>query len=118
MSKTNNTGVKLDDLMVAMDVVDTLRHRDELVKRELDTEGRRARLIKKLREIYTAQGINVTDHLLEEGVRSLEEDRFVYEPPRKTFMVRLAHSLFQTTKSSTTILLPQLLRLNDNMRRR
>ena len=42
----------LDEIMIAMDVVDTLRHREELVRRELDDEGREAELIARLREIY------------------------------------------------------------------
>ncbi len=81
----------LEDLMIAMDVVDTLRHRQGLVERELDSEGRRERLIARLREIYTSQGIEVTDKVLEEGVRALEEDRFSYEPPEPSFTTRLAH---------------------------
>ncbi len=80
----------LEDLMVAMDVVDTLRHRAQLVDRELDADARRERLIEKLREIYAAQGIEVTDQVLADGVRALEEDRFKYTPPKKTFSTRLA----------------------------
>ena len=81
----------LEDLMVAMDVVDTLRHRAQLVDRELDADVRRERLIEKLREIYSAQGIEVTDQVLADGVRALEEDRFKYTPPEKTFSTRLAN---------------------------
>lgn len=80
----------LEDLMVAMDVVDTLRHREKLVARELDTEGRRERLIDHLRDIYAAQGIEVTDAVLREGVQALEEDRFSYTPPEKSFSSLLA----------------------------
>lgn len=72
----------LEDLMVAMDVVDTLRHRQQLVDRELDASGRRDRLIQQLRDIYASQGLDVTDAMLEEGVKALEEDRFKYSPPR------------------------------------
>ncbi len=80
----------LEDLMVAMDVVDTLRHREKFVSRELDADGRRERLIDRLRDIYAAQGIKVTDAVLEEGVRALEEDRFSYTPPGKSFSTLLA----------------------------
>ena len=80
----------LEDLMVAMDVVDTLRHREKLVARELDADGRRERLIDRLREIYAAQGIEVTDTVLEEGVRALEEDRFAYSPSGRSFSTLLA----------------------------
>jgi len=80
----------LDDIMIAMDVVDTLRHDQRIVDRELDEEARRANLIKRLREIYRGQGIEVPDRILEEGVRALEEDRFAYTAPRPGFATRLA----------------------------
>lgn len=70
----------LEDVMVAMDVVDTIRHRQLIVERELDAAGRRRRLIQRLREIYTAQGIEVTDAALEAGVDALEQERFAYSP--------------------------------------
>lgn len=71
----------LDDLMIAMDVVDTIRHRDDLVRRELNEPDREADLIDRLREIYRQQGIEVTDSVLKEGVRALKESRFTYVPP-------------------------------------
>src|SRR4051812_44322350 len=71
---------KLDELMLAMDVVDTLRHQDSLVARELDETRREAQLIERLRQIYRGQGIEVPDRVLQEGVRALKESRFVYTP--------------------------------------
>jgi hypothetical protein len=73
----------LDELMIAMDVVDTLRHREDLVRRELDEEGREAELIDRLRQIYRDQGIEVPDRVLLDGVKALKESRFVYTPPPK-----------------------------------
>ena len=81
---------KLDDVMLAMDIVDTLRHREKLIDRELSTEAREAKLIARLKEIYAAQGIDVPDRILADGVKALEEKRFVYEPPKNTFAVGLA----------------------------
>jgi hypothetical protein len=71
----------LDDLMIAMDVVDTMRHREDLVARELNEAGREAELIQRLKEIYRQQGIEVPDHVLAEGVKALKESRFTYTPP-------------------------------------
>jgi hypothetical protein len=81
----------LDDLMLAMDVVDTLRHRAAVVDRELGADERDEQLIEKLRAIYAGQGIQVPDHVLAEGVRALKEDRFTYRPPKPG----LSHSLAQ-----------------------
>jgi hypothetical protein len=81
---------KLDELMLAMDVVDTLRHSENLVNRELNAEQREADLLQRLREIYRGQGIEVPDRVLAEGVRALEERRFVYAPPPPGLATTLA----------------------------
>ena len=71
----------LDEVMLAMDVVDTLRHRERLVERELSEELREEQLIERLRELYKSQGIEVPDRIIQEGVKGLKESRFVYTPP-------------------------------------
>lgn len=81
---------KLDDVMLAMDVVDTLRHRVRIVDQELNEDAREAQLIVRLKEIYDAQGIQVPDKILRDGVKALAEQRFVYKPPADSFSVKLA----------------------------
>jgi hypothetical protein len=83
-------GQKLDELMLAMDVVDTLRHQETMVSRELDEGRREADLLQRLREIYRGQGIAVPDRVLQEGVQALKESRFVYTPPPPSFARTLA----------------------------
>lgn len=90
MSTPTATAAPLDDVMLAMDVVDTLRHRQDLVARELDEATREKQLIDKLRELYHQQGIEVPDHILKEGVEALAESRFVYTPPKGGFGTTLA----------------------------
>ncbi len=80
----------LDDVMLAMDIVDTLRHRELVVAKELGGAERKDALIRRLKEIYHAQGIEVPDRILEDGVKALDEHRFTYEPPRDSFAIRLA----------------------------
>ena len=81
----------LDEMMLAMDVVDTLRRRQRLVEREYDSEGREQDLKQRLHKIYAAQGIEVPDHVLEEGVAALREERFVYKSPPESLASRLAY---------------------------
>jgi hypothetical protein len=81
---------KLDDVMLAMDVVDTLRHRTRIVDMELNESAREEQLVARLKEIYGAQGIEVPDRILKDGVKALAEQRFVYKPPPDTFSVKLA----------------------------
>jgi hypothetical protein len=82
---------ELDDVMLAMDVVDTIRHQQLIVERELNSEQRREQLMAKLKSLYAAQGLDVPDHILAEGVAALEEDRFAYTPPNSGLQTTLAH---------------------------
>ncbi len=81
----------LDDVMLAMDVVDTLRHRQHLIEKELDSDERDQKLMKRLREIYSSQGMEVTDEILATGVEALKKDRFIYSPPKEGFKTKLAY---------------------------
>jgi hypothetical protein len=71
----------LDELMLAMDVVDTIRFRELIVERELGQGERDDALRARLREIYKSQGIEVTDAIIDQGIKALRESRFVYTPP-------------------------------------
>jgi hypothetical protein len=82
----------LDEVMLAMDVVDTLRHQENLVSRELSEEDRDAQLLQRLRDIYHGQGIEVPDRILQEGVQALKEHRFVYTPPGPSFARTVARA--------------------------
>jgi len=95
---TAKTAAPLDEVMLAMDVVDTLRHRQDLVARELDGASREAQLIERLRDIYRQQGIEVPDHILKEGVEALAESRFAYDPPAPGLNTSLAR-LYVSRKS-------------------
>ena len=90
MSAATAEKAPLDDVMLAMDVVDTLRHNQDLVARELAGEARETQLIDKLRQLYHQQGIEVSDAILKEGVAALSESRFVYTPPKPGLSVTLA----------------------------
>ncbi|HTO80183.1 MAG TPA: DUF6384 family protein, partial [Methylocystis sp.] len=81
---------KLDELMMAMDVVDTIRHRELLVERELEQGARDDALRARLREIYKSQGIDVPDRVIDDGIKALKDSRFVYAPPKPSLSVSLA----------------------------
>jgi hypothetical protein len=95
---TAKPAAPLDEVMLAMDVVDTLRHRQDLAVRELGSDAKEKQLLDKLRDIYHHQGIEVPDHILREGVAALQESRFVYDPPKPGFGTSLAR-LYVTRKS-------------------
>ena len=81
---------KLDEVMLAMDVVDTLRHQEGLVEKELSQENRDEALKARLRELYEGQGLEVSDRILDEGIQALRESRFVYTPPPPSFARTMA----------------------------
>ena len=81
---------KLNDLMLAMDVVDTLRHEQDLVQRELGQANRDDVLKKRLRELYEGQGLEVSERILDEGIKALKESRFTYERKGSALMRGLA----------------------------
>lgn len=84
------SGPPLDDVMLAMDIVDTLRRRERLVRTELAETTREEDLKARLRKIYSAQGIEVPDHVIAQGVAALREGRFTYRSPPDSFKTRLA----------------------------
>jgi hypothetical protein len=82
--------IGFSEVMLAMDVVDTLRHERSLVERELQSEDREGELIVKLRKIYADQGLKVSDEVIAQGVRAMREERFTYQPPKAGLKTTLA----------------------------
>ncbi len=81
----------MDDIMLTMDVVDTLRRRRALVDHELDSEARERELVEKVKSIYAAQGIEVDDATIAAGVEALKDQRFAYHPPPPGLLTKLGH---------------------------
>ncbi|NLC70379.1 MAG: hypothetical protein GX751_03345 [Desulfuromonadaceae bacterium] len=79
-----------DRVMLAMDVVDTLRHQKSLVERELNTEVDDQLLVEKVTRMYAAQGLDVSGALIAEAVAALREGRFAYRPPQSGWQLGLA----------------------------
>jgi hypothetical protein len=81
---------RLDETMLAMDVVDTLRHQEGVALKELGQGERDEALKARLRQIYESQGLEVSDAILEAGIRALKESRFAYTPPAPGLSITLA----------------------------
>ena len=84
--------IALDDVMLAMDVVDTLRHQQSLVDHALNADERDAALTARIRKIYRDQGIEVSDAVIANGVRALRDEQFSYKPPPGGLKTRLARA--------------------------
>ena len=83
--------IELDEVMLAMDVVDTLRHEQQLVERELASDEQDKALIEKVKRMYASQGLEVTDEVIAAAVAALREGRFTYQPPPPRGPVWLAN---------------------------
>lgn len=81
---------RLDELMLAMDVVDTLRHQEGVVEKALSEDSRDATLKERLRALYEGQGLKVSDRILDDGIKALKESRFTYEPAPPSFARTMA----------------------------
>ncbi|MEM8981635.1 MAG: DUF6384 family protein [Pseudomonadota bacterium] len=86
---TADSDVRLTDVMLAMDVVDSLRHEEALVARALNADERERVLLERVRGAYEAQGIEVSDATLAAGVKALKEREFQYDPPPPGLRTRL-----------------------------
>ncbi len=89
MNTEAKTAPGLSDVMLAMDVVDTLRHEQRLVARALNAEARETALIERVRAAYSAQGIEVSDAVIAQGVQALKDREFEYTPPPPGLKTRL-----------------------------
>ncbi len=80
----------LDEVMLAMDIVDTLRHEQSQVEAELNEEARERALVARVRKIYEQQGIEVPEAVVAEGVLAMKRERLVFRPPPRSWKVRAA----------------------------
>ncbi len=92
------TRSKWDEVMLAMDVVDTLRHREAALDQILNEQADQQALIEKVKRIYAAQGIEVSERLIVDAVAALKEERFSYRPPSPGFKRWLAHFYIDRVK--------------------
>jgi hypothetical protein len=79
-----------DAIMLAMDAVDTLVHRENLKLDELNRDQYRDALKAKMREYNLLQGREVSDELLDQAVDEMEKGLYVYKAPKAGLELSLA----------------------------
>jgi hypothetical protein len=95
---------KLDELMLAMDVVDTLRHQEGMVEKAMAEDSRDATLKERLRALYEGQGLKVSDRILDDGIKALKESRFTYDPAPPSLARTMALVWVARRKVGTAVL--------------
>jgi hypothetical protein len=69
-----------NELIVASDIVDTIRNDERLIDHELGSEDRKKALKARLKDMYKAQGMEVSDAVIDEAVQRKDAERFVFKP--------------------------------------
>lgn len=92
MEAADNPGKKpaFDAIMLAMDAVDTLVHRENVKLEELNRDQYRDALKAKMREYNLLQGREVSDELLDAAVDEMEKGLYVYKAPKPGVELALA----------------------------
>lgn len=75
------SGVSLSEQMGAMALIDELRHSQTEIQKHLDLPKHRKAVAERIREFYKAQGVEVEDALVEQGVRNYFATRLTYDAP-------------------------------------
>lgn len=68
------------ELIVSSVIVDTIRNDERLIDHELGSEDRKKALKARLKDMYKAQGMEVSDAVIEEAVQRKDAERFVFKP--------------------------------------
>ncbi|NVJ66280.1 MAG: hypothetical protein HWE16_07305 [Gammaproteobacteria bacterium] len=90
--------VPLSDVMLAMDIADTIRHRERIVEHELSAEDREKALFVKVKKTYASQGIEVSDATIREAIQAIEDERFAYKSPKESLFTKFAHAYINRAK--------------------
>lgn len=86
------SGEGMDDAMMLMDVVETLRREEADLKEVLDKPTQDAQTIARVAALYASQGMPVDKALIEAGMRGLREKQFEFVAPRRTLFTQLAEA--------------------------
>ncbi len=90
--------IPFSDVMLAMDIADTIRHRERIVEQELSAEDREKALFDKVKATYASQGIEVSDATIREAIQAIEDERFAYKAPKETLFTKFAHAYINRSK--------------------
>ena len=85
-------GPALDQLMLTMDLVDSIRHEEALASAAMADAQTEQQLVEQVRRTYAAQGIDVSDQVIEDAVRALRERRFQYQAAPRGLQATLARA--------------------------
>jgi len=72
--------VRVKSLLLTMDIVDQLRHRETQLAELSDTDQTRDDLRARVVSMYRAQGIEVSDRMVDDALLAQRERRFEHHP--------------------------------------
>lgn len=66
----------------ALEIIDRMRHEQTVIEENLNLPQRREAVAQKIRAHYQSNGIQVSQEMIDEGVRRFFDNRFTFEPPK------------------------------------
>lgn len=80
---------KLDQTLLMMDIVDKMRHDENIVNKQINEILNSAEIKEKLKSFYAKSGIVVTDALLEKAYLAYKENQFAYKWAPDNFLTKV-----------------------------
>ncbi len=91
-------GGDFQDALLVMDVVDELRRQEQHLAQFANADSNGQAIKERLRQLYKANGIDVSDDVLDRAVQAKLDERFVYHPPARSLQTRLAGAYINRSK--------------------
>lgn len=79
-SFTVKTDPTIEDVLMAADAVDTIRHEIAIQETEILSDDRRLAIKARLRQYYASQGIEVPDEVIDRAVEDMDKNRYTHTP--------------------------------------
>lgn len=80
MTSPNQPQPSFNDLIVLADIVDTIRNDERMIDHELGSDDRSKAAKVRLKEMYQAQGLEVSDAIIDEAMARRDAERYAYKP--------------------------------------
>ena len=89
-SNSSENDLTLSDVVVTMDIVDTLRHDKRMQEYALSEGDRRQAAIEQIKKAYSSQGVEVSDETISMALEKKREDELAHNPKVSGFIYLLA----------------------------
>ena len=87
----------------ALEIIDRMRHEQTVIEENLNLPQRREAIAQKIRAHYQSNGIQVSQEMIDEGVRRFFDNRFTFEPPKPNLVQKALLRMAFTYERALTV---------------